>query len=263
MIELTRTVRFTLRGDGVLDTNLPVHNGFAGWPPAAGLGRYYELHVTCAGQPDPQTGYFINIKLIDRAVRENALPLISRFAVEGRDHQLGELLRQIVNVLDESLNHTTRRVDLQLTPTVSLSMEGHAMDHVSIRQQYEFSAAHRLHVPDLSDDENRTTFGKCNNPAGHGHNYRIEVEVRAPIDEQGRTLDIAALDACVDQQVIEKLDHKNLGVDVPQFQSLNTSVENISRIIYEMLSDPIHQLDAELAHIRVWETGKTSCTYPG
>ena len=61
------------------------------------------------------------------------------------------------------------------------------MDHVLIRQQYEFAAAHRLHTDQLTKQENQQVFGKCNNPSGHGHNYRLEVAVKAPIDPDGHT----------------------------------------------------------------------------
>ncbi|MGB0768928.1 MAG: SDR family oxidoreductase, partial [Phycisphaeraceae bacterium] len=75
MLELSRTVRFCLSGDAA-DLATPRDNTFSAWPAMRGLGRYYELDVTCVGEADPQTGYFINIKEIDQAVREAALPLL-------------------------------------------------------------------------------------------------------------------------------------------------------------------------------------------
>lgn len=139
------------------------------------------------------------------------------------------------------------------------------MDHVLIRQRYEFSAAHRLHVPGLSDQENREVFGKCNNPAGHGHNYQIEVAVRLPIDPEGQTADAGQIDAIVNQHAIELLDHKHLNTDVPQFAGLNPSVENIVKIIWDMLAGQFNGLGsgAELDELKVWETSKTVCSYRG
>lgn len=141
------------------------------------------------------------------------------------------------------------------------------MDRVTLRQSYEFSAAHRLHVPSLSDEENRKTFGKCNNPAGHGHNYRVEVAVSCPMDPQGRIMEVAELDDVVHKRVIEKLDHKNLNVDVAEFRELNPSVENIAQVVWNLLAKHIGQAGpadgASLEEISVWETEKTVCTYRG
>lgn len=264
MLELTRTVRFCLSGDRG-DLAAPKDNTFSSWPAMRGLGRYYELAVTCRGVADAQTGYFINIKAIDEAVRERALPLlVERVADESRAAAtpMGGLMRMLFGASDMALNGTVSEVRLVLTPTMSLAIERDDMDHVVMRQQYEFSAAHRLHVPTLSDEANRATFGKCNNPAGHGHNYRVEVAARCPIDAQGQTLEPAALDAIIDREAIEKLDHKHLNEDVPAFAELNPSVENIVRVVWQMLVGKLPG-DAKLDEVKVWETGKTVCSYWG
>ncbi|MFI4860553.1 MAG: 6-carboxytetrahydropterin synthase [Phycisphaerales bacterium JB063] len=264
MLELTRTVRFCLTGDAdELDT--PRDNTFASWPPMRGLGRYYELRVTCRGEADPQTGYFINIKQIDTATREHALPLL-REAVQhearAADTPMGTLLARLLDAVQPPLSNTAHRLALILTPTLHYAIEQDDMAQLTLSQQYDFSAAHRLHVPALSDDENRATFGKCNNPAGHGHNYRLEVVARCTIADDGTTLDPAALDAAVNQHVIEPLDHKHLNHDVPAFADRNPSVEHIAQTIWAMLADhmpPGSALDA----LTVWETEKTACTYRG
>ena len=136
------------------------------------------------------------------------------------------------------------------------------MDHVILRQQYEFSAAHRLHVPDFTDEQNQATFGKCNNPAGHGHNYRVEVAARCPVGADGTTVEPAELDAVVDREAIEKLDHKHLNVDVPEFADMNPSVEHIVKVVWEMLDGKLPG-EATLDEVKVWETGKTVCAYRG
>lgn len=230
-----------------------------------GLGRYYELCVTCRGEADAQTGYFLNIKAIDEAVRQWALPvLIDCVSDEAAAPAvpMGQLMRALFQAIDPALNGTVADVRLVLTPTMSLGVERDDMDHIVMRQQYEFSAAHRLHVPTLSDETNRATFGKCNNPAGHGHNYRVEVAVRCPIDGKGQTLEPAALDAIVDREAIEKLDHKHLNEDVPAFAELNPSVENIVKVVWQMLVDKLPG-GAVLDEVKVWETGKTVCAYRG
>lgn len=266
MLELSRTVRFCPGGDFAS----PRDNSFSAWPAMRGLGRFYQLHVTCAGDADPVTGYFMNITHIDQAVRRHVLPLFDahlKADPAGRGVPMGKLLRQVIDLLRDPLRQSVVAVTLELSPFYRLTTRSADMDHVLIRQQFEFAAAHRLHVPELSDEENRRVFGKCNNPAGHGHNYRLDVAVRVPIDPAGHILPVGALDHWVNRHVIERLDHKHLNVDVPQFRGggNNPSVENIARAIYGMLTPCVGELGAGvgLEEVSVWETSKTVCTYRG
>ncbi|MEM6458777.1 MAG: 6-carboxytetrahydropterin synthase [Planctomycetota bacterium] len=274
MLDLTRTVRFCLTPDPA-DDDTPRSNTYSAWPAPRGLPRYYELHVTCRGEADPRTGYFINIKHIDTAVRGHALPLL-RAAVADEPAAaatpMGTLMRDLLAVLNPALDHTVTRLGLQLTPRIEIAVTPApesklTMDRVQLSQEYEFSAAHRLHVPEYSDEENRQTFGKCNNPAGHGHNYRVRIVVDAPIDPAGHTLAVADLDAAVDRHVIEHLDHKHLNRDVPAFADRNPSVEHIAQVVWGMLVDALPRefpgAGVTLAEVSVWETGKTVCTYRG
>ncbi len=266
MVELTRTIRFCLDGQSSVtgDAAGAMHNSFSAWPAMRGLGRYYEIHVRCRGDVDPQTGYFINIKHIDAAVRTTVLPHLDALVsgpVNTAALPMGAIMRQIIDLLQSPLAGSVVDVRFLLTPRYSLSIRSHDMDHVLIRQQFEFSAAHRLHVPAYSEERNREIFGKCNNPSGHGHNYQLEVCIRSPIDAEGHTCAVELIDALVDETVIQKLDHKHLNLDVPQFASLNPSVENIAKVIHEMLTPALPALGVSLEEVSVWETGKTVCTY--
>ncbi len=273
MLELSRTVRFCLSdppggADAPAPGDPPRDNTFAAWPPMRGLGRYYELDVTCRGNEDARTGYFINIKLIDRAVHDHALPVLRQWLAKTPDTSrvpMGGLMRGMLDAMQSALSGTVAQVQLQLTPTYRLALRSLDMDHVLIRQRYEFSAAHRLHVPELSDQENIDVFGKCNNPAGHGHNYRLEVAVRLPINPDGQTAPAQQIDALVNRHAIERLDHKHLNTDVPEFAQLNPSVENIVKTIWDMLAERFDDLaqGAALEELSVWETSKTVCTYRG
>ncbi len=257
--DLTRTVRFCLAGDGSLDVDAPVANTHAAWPPMQHLGRYYEIHVTCRGEVDARTGYLVNIKEIDRAVREVGLPRVSHAAKQGGG-SIAQLVCELASTVGQALECPLLRLGLQLTPTYGVSIEADDMTQVTIAQQYEFSAAHRLHVPELSDEENRRVFGKCNNPSGHGHNYQFEVNVQCPIDAN---LDVGSLDAVVDSRVVQRYDHKHLNIDLPEFGQTNPSVEHIAKAIYDRLEPAVRELGARLQNVRVWETGKTVCTYGG
>ncbi|RIK62987.1 MAG: 6-pyruvoyl tetrahydrobiopterin synthase [Planctomycetota bacterium] len=127
-------------------------------------------------------------------------------------------------------------------------------------QCFEFSASHRLHVPGLSDEENRRVFGKCNNPNGHGHNYQVEVTVAGPVDARtGSVLPLPAFESLVKREVIDRLDHKHLNSDTEEFARLNPSVENIARVIWEILEPQMSP--ARLRRVRVWETAKTYAEY--
>jgi len=268
MVLLRRTVRFCIndgpsgRPDGG-DRASARDNTYAAWPAMRGLGRYYEIDVECRGEVNPRTGYFLNIKMIDQAVREQALPILERAIAETPSSAtvaLGGLLRAMFDAVQQALDGRVWRMALRLCPTYTLTLRSDDMTAVRIGQQYDFAAAHRLNVPSLSERENRDIFGKCNNPAGHGHNYRVEVVVRCAVDGQGRVLDVAALDAAVNEHVIDKLN-----VDVEQFERLNPSVENIAQVIWRLLEKPVTELggDVALAEVSVWETEKTVCTYRG
>ncbi len=97
-----------------------------------------------------------------------------------------------------------------------------------VTRRYGFAASHRLDTPQLSAEENRLLYGKCNNPFGHGHNYVVEVSARGPADARtGLAVDLEALDSLVRAQVLAPFDHRNLNEDVNSFQGLPPTSENL------------------------------------
>lgn len=107
---------------------------------------------------------------------------------------------------------------------------------VRLTRRYRFSASHRLHADGLSDAENRKLYGKCNNPYGHGHDYWLEVGVSGPVDPvTGCAVDLSALDALVHSEVIERLDHRNLNEEAPEFAHSVPTAENLAGAIEERL----------------------------
>ncbi|RME41388.1 MAG: 6-carboxytetrahydropterin synthase [Planctomycetota bacterium] len=133
---------------------------------------------------------------------------------------------------------------------------------VELTRAFEFSAAHRLWSETLSDEENLRIFGKCSNPHGHGHNYVLEVTVGGTPDEvTGTLIGPPELDRVVRERVIDPFDHKNLNVEVPEFCTINPSVENIARVIWDRLVEVLGP--QRLARVRVWETAKTYAEYAG
>ena len=124
---------------------------------------------------------------------------------------------------------------------------------VSVYRKAHFNAAHRLHVADWSDEKNKSVFGKCNMPNYHGHNYVMEVKLTGDIDPQtGYVMDLGILKSIMEAEVIERYDHRNLNLDVPDFKNLNPTVENIAVTIFNRLREKI---DEQLAlGLRLYET---------
>jgi 6-pyruvoyltetrahydropterin/6-carboxytetrahydropterin synthase len=132
---------------------------------------------------------------------------------------------------------------------------------VAVYRREHFNAAHRLHNPLWDDARNTAVFGKCNNPNYHGHNYEMEIKLTGvPAADTGFVIDLKVLSDLVSEQVLEKFDHKNLNLDVPEFANLNPTVENIVVIIYNILREKI---DPELSlQVRLYETPRNFAEYP-
>lgn len=132
---------------------------------------------------------------------------------------------------------------------------------IALGRRYKFSASHRLHSVQLSEEENQRVYGKCNNPYGHGHNYVVEVCVSGDVDPAtGMIANLRDLDGYVEREVIEMFDHKSLNEDVPVFRELVPTTENVCKVIYQRLK---HFPHAKLERVRVEETGNNSFEYAG
>ncbi|XP_012719593.2 6-pyruvoyl tetrahydrobiopterin synthase [Fundulus heteroclitus] len=131
-----------------------------------------------------------------------------------------------------------------------------------ITRVQSFSACHRLHSLKLSDDENKEVYGKCNNPYGHGHNYKVEVTVRGKIDPvTGMVMNLTDLKRCIEDVIMIPLDHKNLDKDVPYFANVVSTTENLAVYIWDNM---VKALPASLLYeIRIHETDKNIVIYRG
>ncbi|MGA3160612.1 MAG: 6-carboxytetrahydropterin synthase [Terracidiphilus sp.] len=119
-------------------------------------------------------------------------------------------------------------------------------------RRYMISASHRLHTEALSAEENQTTYGKCNNPHGHGHNYVLEVLVGGAVDaEIGMVINMVALDDVVRSRVVNRFDHANLNLD-PLFVNRVPTTENLCRAVFGLLKDAMPS--GELERVRMEET---------
>jgi 6-pyruvoyltetrahydropterin/6-carboxytetrahydropterin synthase len=128
-------------------------------------------------------------------------------------------------------------------------------------RRYMLSASHRLHSDALSAEENRSAYGKCNNPHGHGHNYAVEVLVGGPVDaETGMVVDLAALDEVVRTRVTARFDHTNLNLD-PLFANRVPTTENLCREVFGLLKGAMPA--GKVEYVRVEETENNFFEYRG
>jgi len=130
-----------------------------------------------------------------------------------------------------------------------------------LTRRYIFSASHRLHREQLSEDENRAIYGKCNNPYGHGHNYALEVTVSGQVNPQtGMICDLVDLDDAVRREVLGRFDHQNLNV-CQEFEAAVPTTENLSEVIFNILKQSFTA--AHLERVRLEETMMNSFEYAG
>jgi 6-pyruvoyltetrahydropterin/6-carboxytetrahydropterin synthase len=134
-------------------------------------------------------------------------------------------------------------------------------EKVAVIRREHFNAAHRLYRKDWNAEQNSKVFGKCSLPNYHGHNYELEVKITGEIDDRtGYVMDMKLLSDLVNEEVLERFDHKNLNVDVEEFRELNPTAENIAVVIYRLLRPRIEQrLDL---FIRLYETPRNFVEYP-
>jgi len=136
------------------------------------------------------------------------------------------------------------------------------MPVVTVTRVLRFNAAHRVHNPALSDEENTRLFGKCNNPNWHGHNYKLEVSVRGPIDEtSGYVIDLGVLRAVVERDVVDLTDHRNFNIDVPYTQGIIPTTENVVVAMWRVLAPGV--APGQLVRLRLWETENNYVDYAG
>lgn len=138
------------------------------------------------------------------------------------------------------------------------------MKTVYIIRKEHFNAAHKLWRNDWSDEKNAEVFGKCSNKNWHGHNFNLFVTVKGKASEEtGFVIDLKVLSKLIKDEVVEKLDHKNLNLDVPQLANMLPSTENVIVQIWEWLDAPITALGGTLAKLRLEETENNSVEYFG
>jgi len=131
----------------------------------------------------------------------------------------------------------------------------------SVTVEVAFEAAHRLHNPEKDDHWNRETYGKCNNPHGHGHNYILEVTVGGSIDpETGYLIDMSRLKSIIRHQVVDEIDHRHLNYEISWLRGVIPSAENLARVFFSRIRQALPE-HLELQCVTVHETSRNRAAF--
>jgi 6-pyruvoyltetrahydropterin/6-carboxytetrahydropterin synthase len=264
MHKLNRSVRFSV--NPFLPADESGYNSFASRPSGEGLAAFLELVVELTGEINPATGLIVNVSDIDEVVREAAVPVFAegiRTHYKARCHISYNNLTQFLKIAWGHLEGRfgraeLSRLSLKLNPFRTLSITVSDCEMVYFSEKFEFAAAHKLWNERFNERKNIKTFGRCANPAGHGHNYIVEVTIKWPAGQEIRTGDFEKV---VYERLIKQVDHKNLNEDIAEFGKITPTVENIAVFAWKKLVGGFN--NAVLHCVTVWETDKTYSSYYG
>jgi 6-pyruvoyltetrahydropterin/6-carboxytetrahydropterin synthase len=232
-------------------------------------GHNYEIYVTIAGQLQPGLGWVMNIKDLDRIMREVIDEQLDHhhynLEVEKLKHRWPTLEVLAPFIWEEIGPHLEgcrlHEVKVYENSSFYLEYRGEA-NMVYLTRICQFAAAHRLHNPSLSEEENRQIFGKCNNLHGHGHSYSLEVTVRGEPDEKTDcVIEISQMDKILEQKILDPFDHVHLNLDTEEFRETNPTSENMVIVFWNILEPALRP--AQLHRLRLWETSKSCFDYFG
>jgi len=265
MHKLGRSVRFSI--NPFLDKDNVGFNSFCSKPAGKGLAIFLELGVELTGDVDRKTGFVVNVSDIDDCVRQYAIPVFAeriRAAFSAGKHitilEIAKVLHTIKKELAKKFKPAKlSRLSLNLNPFRKVEIDCEDCQMIYFSEKFEFAAMHKLWNDEFSEEKNLQVFGKCANPTGHGHNYIVEVTVKASTGS--REFGISDFEKAVNDKLIEAVDHRNLNIDVGHFAKTNPTVENIAAFAWEKLVGSFGK--ADLHCVTLWETEKTYCSYYG
>lgn len=260
---LTRRVAFSSGHRYWLDGKSDDENRalFGRWASQFNHGHNYVLWVSARGEVDESNGMVVNIKWIDDVLQERVVHRFDQKSINDEVDGFASVAPCLENLLSYFQNELgdlpggAELCGLKLEETPLLYGEWDKdTDMTTITRVYEFAASHRLDVAALSAMENQRLFGKCNNPHGHGHNYVLEVTVTSEPDAMtGMMVDLSELDSAVDREILDRYDHKNLNLDVPELMGKNTTSEVVAGAIFDRLKGAV---PGRLVRVRLHETAR-------
>lgn len=237
---------------------------FGRWASPYNHGHNYVLDVETEGPVDSKTGMVVNIKDIDDIVQESICAEFDGRSINDQIPHFANVPATLENMLlymrDRlaALPKGANLVGLRLeeTPTLWANLERIGENWtMTLTRSYEFASSHRLYSPHFSEEENVEMFGKCANPAGHGHNYVVEVTVSGTLNPlTGMMVDLDALDEAINEIVVDRYDHKNLNEDLDEFKGRTTTSENVVQAIWDSLDG---RIPAKLEKVRLYETARS------
>ncbi len=213
--------------------------------------------LTYAGESHPDTGLVVNVSSISQAVRQRIA------GQKSPDGPVVNLMIWVCNLMRHCFDECELvRLVVDMNPSLSITVIPMENPMVYMTYKYELAASHRLINENWETDRNRSVFGKCANPSGHGHNYLLEVCLGGIPDAQtGQIADPFQVDQIIRNLIIEPFDHKNLNCDTLEFKERIPTVENMVQIFWHRL---IHQFEpARLVSVKVWETSNTFAEFRG
>ncbi len=243
-------------------------------PGEAGGTRIFAFDVAASwqGTIDPASGMVVNLAELKDAMRRRVVaPAAGRMLDGAMGRPLATtpevLARWVWSRLDGAVPGAALvRVVLDARPRLVVTCSGGGNVPIDVTRVYEFSASHRLHAPALSAAENQGVFGKCNNPEGHGHNYVLEATIRGEPGPSGQLAPAEVMDRIVKERVVDRWDHKNLNRDLPEFEGVNPTAEEIVRIAWTRLSPALEEAlpkGVGLHRLKLLETARNHVEYEG
>ena len=264
MHTLSRQIRFSL--NPFVDQQTQGFNSYAAKPCGDGLSIYFSLWVDLTSELDHDTGFVVNVSQIDQTVRQKVVPLFENMLHGSfRSRQIPRMISLVevlkkswVAISDSFRTKTLTQLCLELNPFRKITLQSNEAKMFIVSEKFEFSAMHQLWNEKFKKSKNFEVFGKCANLAGHGHNYIIEVSVekdQASLDENWHL----EFEKGVKEHFLDLVDHKNLNADVPEFRSLNPTVENLCSFAWQKLENKLK--NAKLHKVIIWENDRTYCCY--
>ncbi len=230
---------------------------------APGHGHNYVLFVSIAGELD-RYGMVQNLSEVKKVIKQEITHQLDFSYLNDAWPEFQQTLpttENIAKVIWQRLSSHLSLVRIQLFehPELWADYQGNGME-AYLTVSSHFSAAHRLAHASLSYEENVEIYGKCARPNGHGHNYHLEVTVKGQIDPRtGMIVDLGALQAVIEEQVIEPFDHTFLNKDIAYFGEVVPTAENIALHVSNLLNLPVRELGAELHKVKLIESPNNSC----
>ncbi|HEY0734442.1 MAG TPA: 6-carboxytetrahydropterin synthase [Herpetosiphonaceae bacterium] len=222
-----------------------------------GHGHNYVLEVTVAGEVDAMTGMVINVADLKQIVGRVLLDFDHKHLNEDtpyfreRQPTTENIVQVLWTLILPGLPDGVRLHRLRLYETAAIFADFYGGATATFSRSYQFSAAHRLDSPQLTPEQNIELYGKCNNPKGHGHDYRFEVTVEGPVDPAtGMVINLVDLDAIV-QPLLDEVDHTHLDRQQPFFRERPSTAENVVAFLWQRLYT---SLGERLRWIKLWET---------